>query len=207
MNDRIREIVNLADQYQQPMPIFVSGPPGAGKAIFAKESEEYIRSLRGQATVFELDNYLRDIDDPYLSKIATKTNFGTSLFCPEAYHATQAFNDVIQLYLGQAIEMPIYDFTASRRIVGERKIVRPAKYLIVKGRFAITLLEDFPDHAVRVYLNTKKMACQDRYVKQIPIQEGMMFSVANIYEDRIWPLYQQHGQAQNNAAHFRVCMQ
>lgn len=194
-------IVHQASFSYPPLPIIVSGSMFAGKAFLASKIRHHVAKLRRKTAVHDVDNYLRNLDDPLLSR-SPEDYFRVCLFSQKAYHADQICEHAMRIYQGHPIEMPLYNFTHSMRIFGKTRRIDPADHLIVKGRFANSLLQEFPS-AVRVHLETAEEICRDRYVAHFPFQDGLMISAADIFNS-IWEAYQFFGGKQKEVADFSV---
>ncbi|WP_269526516.1 uridine kinase [Coraliomargarita parva] len=124
--------------------ILIGGPSGAGKTTVATA---LIEALGQEAChLLSLDNYYAD-----LSHLSIEARQRYNYDQPTAWERDRLVRDLKRLHAGEAIEMPLYDFTShSRR--KECKHLDPRPYIVAEGIFALCYpeLDAFADLAVFV---------------------------------------------------------
>lgn len=130
----------------QPITIGVAGGTGSGKTTVA---EAILGRVGFQHIAFlQHDAYYLDQGHLPLEERA-KVNFDH----PDTLDNELLIRHVIALQKGQAVEVPIYDFTTHTRTTRTRR-VKPQSVILVEGIliFAVPTLRDLMD--VRIYVDT-----------------------------------------------------
>jgi len=110
----------------KPYFIGVAGPSCAGKSYLASHLAEKL-----DAALFHLDSYYRELNHLSLVQRA-HYNFDS----PEALDSELLLKQARELYTGQIIARPVYDFTTHSR-TGETLELAPKSFVIVEGLFAL----------------------------------------------------------------------
>jgi uridine kinase len=174
--------------------VLVSGPTCSGKSFLAKKAAKF---FAGSSLVFG-DDYFRDITDPLLPSDGN----GWYLFDdPGAYRADRLRNDVCCLLSGGEVFSPQYDIR-NNWVVAERcRRVLAGRPVFVEFLFAIMLLSDICDKAIKVYLDTPREICLgrrvERDIKMYPVSEER---VKRLFDSKFWPSYQRFAEEQMKKA-------
>jgi uridine kinase len=161
-----------------PVALGLAGCSGSGKTTLAAE---LVRTLGG--IHFHLDNYYRD-----LSHLPLKERMLQNFDDPELIEVPLLVRHVTALARGEAIERPLYNFSAHTRVAGRTETVAPAPLLIVEGLFALHYPELLPVFRLRVYIDTPDSLCYERRLKRDIEQRGRSpESVRRQYEARVRP--------------------
>ena len=128
------------------MIIGICGGTGSGKTTLARKIIEAVG--RENVILVEQDSYYRNLADMPLDE-RHQANFDH----PDSIDSDMLMNHLKRLRLGQAIEMPIYDFTTHTR-KNEFDHIDPKTVVIVEGIliFSETRVLDLLD--VRVFVDT-----------------------------------------------------
>lgn len=109
---------------EKAMLIGIAGGTGSGKSTFA----EGLRDLfPNDVTIIAYDNYYKPQDD-----ITFEERLKTNYDCPDALDTDLLISQLEKLIVGDAIEVPIYDFCIHTR-KSETERVAPRSIVIVDG--------------------------------------------------------------------------
>ncbi len=130
----------------RPIIIGVAGGTGSGKTTVVQSLVEGLSSE--DVTVIQHDSYYRD-----RSHLPPHERANVNYDHPDALETSLLVDHVRELLRGQAIDMPIYDFTTHTRRRETRR-VQPSKVMIVEGIliFADPALRDLLD--LRIFVET-----------------------------------------------------
>ncbi|MBC7249767.1 MAG: uridine kinase [Anaerolineae bacterium] len=130
----------------RPIVIGVSGGTGSGKTTVVQAILERVGAER--IAFIQHDSYYRDQSHLPLEERA-RVNFDH----PDALETDLLIKHVRQLLAGQAVEVPVYDFTTHTRTNRTRR-VEPRRVILVEGIliFAEPELRDLMD--VKIYVDT-----------------------------------------------------
>lgn len=130
----------------RPIVIGVSGGTGSGKTTVVQAILERVGAER--IAFIQHDSYYRDQSHLPLEERA-RVNFDH----PDALETDLLVKHVRQLLAGQAVEVPVYDFTTHTRTNRTRR-VEPRRVILVEGIliFAEPELRDLMD--VKIYVDT-----------------------------------------------------
>lgn len=136
--------------------IGVAGGSGSGKTTVVRRIVESLGN--GQVTVLEHDRYYRDRSDLRLEERAT-LNYDH----PDSLETDLMVRHVERLRAGQAVEVPVYDFTRYAR-VATTDLVQPRRAVIVEGILIFT------DAALRNLIDVKVFVDADddiRFIRRL----------------------------------------
>ncbi len=165
-----------------PYLIGIAGPSCAGKSYLSKHIVEKL-----DAAMFHLDSYYRELDHMSLVQRA-HWNFDS----PDALDSEFLIHDVRQLFKGNAIHKPIYDFTTHSR-TSETELVEPRKYIIIEGLFAL-YWDDIVDLlGTKVFVDLGEDICLDRRIERDIRERGRTReSVLEQYQTTVLPMARQY---------------
>jgi uridine kinase len=161
-----------------PVVLGIAGCSGSGKTTLAAE---LARELDG--THFPLDHYYLD-----LAHLPLEERFRQNFDDPELIEIPLLAAHVAALARGEAIERPLYDFTAHTRVRGSYETIAPRAFLLVEGLFALHYQALLPLYHLRVYIDTPDDLCFERRLKRDIEQRGRTpESVRRQYEVTVRP--------------------
>lgn len=115
---------------EKPCVVGVAGGSASGKTTIVKKISEYFGS---DIVVISHDSYYKAHDDMDYSE-RCKLNYDH----PESFETDKMAEDVKRLIKGEAIEMPVYDYSIHNRS-DKSILIEPKKVIILEG---ILILED-----------------------------------------------------------------
>ena len=119
----------MNSENKKPYLIGICGGSASGKTSFSNVLYKFLGPQK--CLLFSMDNYFFGPNDEE-RKHLSEYNFDR----PEALDIDLAYNHLKTLLNNQPIQMPIYDFTVSRRMK-ETNTVYPNKVIIFEGIFAL----------------------------------------------------------------------
>jgi uridine kinase len=138
-----------------PYFIGVAGPSCAGKSFLAEHL-----AARLDAALFHLDCYYRELD--HLSPVQRAPhNFDS----PEALDSELLLDQAQQLYRGQTIQRPVYDFTTHTR-TGETLPLAPREFIIVEGLFSLYWETLRGMEGTKVFVDLGEEVCLKRRIER-----------------------------------------
>ncbi|GHA10605.1 uridine kinase [Arenicella chitinivorans] len=166
--------------------IAIVGASASGKTLFTQTVYKELSAELGGSplAVLEEDAYYRDQSHLPI-KLREKTNYDH----PDAFEHDLLLSHLESLRAGQAIDVPIYDFTQHNRSPNTRR-VSPAGVVIVEGILLLTnpQLRDFFD--IKAFIDTPLDICLLRRIERDMRERGRSFdSIAEQYEDTVRPMY------------------
>jgi uridine kinase len=165
-----------------PYFIGVAGPSCAGKSFLAEHLAE-----RLDAALFHLDSYYRELDHLSLVQRA-HYNFDS----PEALDSELLLEQARQLYRGQTIHRPVYDFTTHTR-TGETLPLAPRTYVIVEGLFALHWEPLRHMQGTKVFVDLGEETCLERRIERDIRERGRSReSVLEQYRSTVVPMARQY---------------
>ena len=166
------------------MIIGICGGTGSGKTTVARRILENVSA--DHVTYFPQDSYYRNLIDMPLS-LRHQINFDH----PDALDNELFANHLIALKAGEAIAMPIYDYTTHTRLA-ETKIVNATPIVIVEGIliFHDARLRESMD--VKIFVDTADdLRFLRRLQRDINERGRTVESVINQYLDTVRPMHLQ----------------
>jgi len=137
----------------KPYFIGVAGPSCAGKSYLASHLAEKL-----DAALFHLDSYYRELNHLSLVQRA-HYNFDS----PEALDSELLLQQAHQLYNGETIARPVYDFTTHSR-TGETLELAPKPFVIVEGLFALHWESLRKTLGTKVFVDLGEEICLERRI-------------------------------------------
>jgi uridine kinase len=165
---------------QKPCLINVAGGTCSGKSYFCHILQQY---LKQGSVILSLDDYFRDITDPYLPRDFDHHPIFDE---PNSYHTEEIIEAVELLIREVPILVPVYSIETNLRTQSS-KVVNPAPIIIIDGLFAIrTLHKQMPN--LNVYLETEEELCLQRRIERDATRFGISpQAIRRHYETRIKP--------------------
>lgn len=161
-----------------PVVVAIAGCSGSGKTTLAVE---LARTLGG--VHFPLDNYYRD-----LTHLPPAERALQNMDDPAIIESPLLASHIAALARGEAIERPLYDFATYARAEGRTETVRPERFLLVEGIFALYYPELLPLCDLRVYVEAPDEICFERRLRRDIEQRGRTpESVRRQYETTVRP--------------------
>jgi uridine kinase len=167
-----------------PVIIGVAGGTGSGKTTVAREILK--RAGTEQISLIQHDAYYKDLGALPLAQRAMM-NFDH----PDALDNELLIAHLKALKAGQAIEMPVYDFTTHTR-TGETRRVGPNRIILVEGIliFADQALRELMD--VKIYVDTEPDIRFIRRLERDLAERGRtMESVIRQYLSTVRPMHEE----------------
>jgi len=168
----------------EPVIMGVAGGTGSGKSTVAREI--LTRAGTRRITLIQHDAYYRDLDDLPLAQRAMQ-NFDH----PDALENELLIAHLRALKAGQAIEVPIYDFTTHTRTAQTHR-VEPQPVILLEGIliFADGALRRLMD--VKIYVDTDSdIRFIRRLQRDIAERSRTMDSVIHQYMATVRPMHQE----------------
>lgn len=166
----------------KPIIIGVAGGTGSGKTTV---SQEILRRVGGGSIAFiQHDSYYRDQSHLPLEERA-KLNFDH----PDILESDLLVAHLQQLQRGQAVDIPVYDFTSHTRTEDTRRI-EPKRVILVEGIliFAEPTLREVFD--VKIYVDTDADVRFIRRLRRDITERGRTVeSVIEQYERTVRPMH------------------
>ncbi len=175
--------------------IAIAGASCSGKTTLARALAE-----RLDATLVRVDDYYKPLDDLTYDE-RCDSNFDH----PCTIDQDRLVADVRSLLVGEAIEMPRYDFTRHTRFA-QGETVTPGRYVIVEGLFTLCYPALAEICAVRVFVDAPEDVClQRRIVRDVEERGRTPGEVVSRFESHVAPMYREHVLPSAARANVRVC--
>jgi uridine kinase len=142
-----------------PYPTFVigvAGGSGSGKSTVTREVLDAVGKER-VAVLMQDDYYLHQTEPSY--DVRCKVNYDH----PDAFDWPLLMQHVQALQNGQAIDMPVYDFTIHNRS-NKTVVVKPASIIVIEGLFALFDPELRKMMSLKVFVDT---AADVRFIRRL----------------------------------------
>lgn len=180
--------------------IAVTGASGSGKSTLAEQFVAHCNAVgERSAALLSVDAYYRD-----LSHLSFEARDALNFDHPDAIEFELFAEHVAALSAGQAIHMPIYDFSIHSRAPGGIEI-RPVDILVLEG----LLLAAWPELSTHVqhlvFVETELEVCLARRIARDTETRGRSeASVRAFWETRALPMFLQFGAPAQSQAHLVV---
>lgn len=168
----------------EPVVVGVAGGTGSGKTTVARAILE--RAGTSQISLIQHDAYYKDLGDLPFAQRAMQ-NFDH----PDALDNELLISHLRKLKSGQAIEMPVYDFTTHTR-TAQTQLVRPFRVVMLEGIIILA------DEALRKLMDVKIFVDTDadirfirRLQRDIAERGRTMESVIHQYLATVRPMHEQ----------------
>lgn len=134
---RISDIADMIIKQRRALrALFIAGPSSSGKTTFAQRISTQLEVLGMKTVSLSLNDY-------YLSReqIPRDAEGKYNYDCLEALDISLLQQHLAQLMAGETVEVPVHDFTRSRRAKQTKTMhVGPAEILVVEGMHALNPL-------------------------------------------------------------------
>ncbi|MBS7807731.1 uridine kinase [Variovorax sp. PCZ-1] len=174
--------------------IGVSGGSGSGKSTVTREVLAAVGADR-VAVLMQDDYYLHQSEPSY--EVRCKVNYDH----PDAFDWPLLMQHVAQLRAGQAIDMPVYDFTIHNRS-NKTVVVKPAPIIVIEGLFALFDPELRKMMSLKVFVDT---AADVRFIRRLQrdmAERGRSAeSVIEQYLQTVRPMHKQFIEPTKRNAH------
>jgi len=162
--------------------IGIAGPSGSGKSFLAKHLKNVLK-----ADVLGLDRYYRDLSHLPLEQRA-RMNFDA----PEALEHELLIAQVARLRSGEAVALPVYDFTVHTRVAKTQPLA-PSEIVIVEGLFTLHWPGLRELLGTKVYVDLHDELCLERRKARDIRERGRTAeSVMEQYETTVAPMAQRY---------------
>ncbi|MCX8013029.1 MAG: nucleoside kinase, partial [Rectinema sp.] len=152
-NKKLGQIADyIADRANHVRVVLIAGPSSSGKTTTAKKLSIHLKVLGFKPIPIELDNYFVNRENTPLGPDG-KPDFE----CLEALDVKFLNEQLIDLFEGREIELPIYDFKSGSRKMSGRKIsLKHNEILILEGIHGLNeqLTPHVPSsHKLKIYVS------------------------------------------------------
>ena len=182
---------------QPPVIIGIAGGTGSGKTTVALRVQEAAPGKTVQ--IIHHDSYYRD--NSHLSlKDRAKINYDH----PSAFETELLVEHIRRLKLGEAVEVPVYDYTVHARTQATR-LVEPADIVFVEGILVLesAALRELMD--IRLYVGVD---ADERFIRRlqrdIAKRGRTLESVIDQYRNVVRPMHQQFVNPSKRYAHLII---
>lgn len=170
--------------------IGIAGGSGSGKSTLTNRLQQ---AFPGQVAILRLDDYYKSLSHLSLEERA-RVNFDH----PDALDSALFAQHLAQLRQGQAVQVPLYDFTLHDR-KKETSTVFPAPVIIAEG----TLLFSYPElknaFDYRVFVEASDSVRLQRRLRRDVQQRGRTEeSVQRQYHETVQPMFETYVRPQKN---------
>ena len=164
--------------------IGIAGGTGSGKTTLMKN---IVSRFEGDVTVLSHDNYYKRHDELTYEE-RSQLNYDE----PDALETDLMAAHLEALRRGEAIDCPVYDFTAHNRS-DETVLILPRKVIIVEG---ILIFENEPLRNlmdIRIFVDTDSDVRLCRRIKRDVTKRGRTLeSVLNQYQQTVKPMHEKY---------------
>ena len=164
--------------------IGIAGGSGSGKTTLMKN---LVQRFAGSVTVLSHDNYYKRHDELSYEE-RTQLNYDE----PAAFDTQLMIDQLQQLRQGQAIDCPVYDFSAHNRSDETLRVV-PEKVIIVEGIliFENKELRDLMDIRIFVDTDADVRLCR-RILRDVSERGRSLESVLTQYQTTVKPMHEMY---------------
>jgi uridine kinase len=161
-----------------PVVLGIAGCSGSGKTTLAAELARTLNGLN-----FPIDHYYLDLSHMGPAERAQQ-NFDD----PALIESQMLVAQVAALARGEAIERPLYDFSAYTRVPDRTETVRPGAFVVVEGLFALIYPDLLPLYQLKIYVEAPDEICFERRLRRDLMERGRTKeSVYRQYEATVRP--------------------
>jgi uridine kinase len=167
---------------KRPLIIAIGGLSASGKTTLAQDVAEAL-----DAPLLQMDDYYRDIAEGFSPQQVAEFNWDRlEMFCLDEWT-----DHLWQLSHGKAVDVPIYDFTVSRR-TGSRR-VSGSNAVVVEGQFVLCHAPALDAATLRVYVDLDPNdALQRRTLRDAVLRGRSPESVHKQWREHVEPAYRNH---------------
>ncbi len=171
----------------KPFLIGIAGPSCSGKSEVAYNILSRFKD--GEAVIIHLDSYYHD-----LAQLEFEQRAEWNFDIPRALDHELLISNLSQLLQGKSIEKPIYLFPSHTR-ANKGETVKPAKYVIVEGLFALYWEDVRSLLDLKVYIDASDSICLTRRKDRDSEQRVRTIeSVVEQYEKTVRPMFEKYVQ-------------
>jgi uridine kinase len=180
-----------------PYPTFVIGVAGGSGSGKSTVTREVLASVGAQnaAVLMQDDYYLNE------TKLSFEERCKTNYDHPDAFDWPLLMQHVQALRNGQAIDMPVYDFTNHQR-AGKTVVLKPAPIIVIEGLFALFDPELRKMMSLKVFVDTAPDVRFIRRLQRDISERGRSAeSVIEQYLQTVRPMHKQFIEPTKRNAH------
>jgi uridine kinase len=167
-----------------PFVIGVAGGTGSGKTTVSRRIQEAVNV--SHIVYIQHDNYYRD-QSHLLLEARARTNYDH----PDSLETELLIAHLLALRAGQAIEMPLYDFSQHTRSPHTQHI-EPARIILVEGILIFAEKELREQMDIRVFVDTDADIRFIRRLRRDMVERGRTLdSVVQQYMATVRPMHQE----------------
>lgn len=174
----------------------VAGASGSGKTLFAKNVvESFAESFPGQVALLHEDAYYKD-----QSHLEFATRESQNYDHPKAFDHDLLMDHLGQLKSGNAVDMPVYDYSRHTRASNTQR-VDAAKVFLVEGIMLLQnpALREYFDY--KIFIDTPLDICFGRRLQRDIQERGRSVdSVMTQYHQTVRPMFFAHVEPSRNWA-------
>ncbi len=150
---KIAEIANIVyDRRDKVKVVLIAGPSASGKTTFSKRLMVQLAVNGMKPTMISLDDYFVDRE-----KTPKDKNGDYDFEAIEAIDVEYFNRDLVQLFKGESVELPRFDFTIGKKFPSGKKLqLGPGSILIVEGIHGMNpnLIPDInPENTFKIFLS------------------------------------------------------
>ncbi len=167
----------MADIYDTPFVIGISGASGSGKTWFANQLKN---ELYDSSCIFTLDSYYKNVD--YVNCLEYRHDN------PSAIDYDKAFKDLSILLRGKILKLPKYDYD-THEVISET-IIKPTPVIIIEGLFAFSNKRFFDVMDLKVWIEAHEDIRFNRRISRDIDERGDNYEdVISRYKNDVEPAY------------------
>lgn len=180
-----------------PVIVAIAGPSCSGKTTTARA---LVRAwTHGPSAILPIDAYYRD-----LSHLTPEERARVNFDSPDAIEWELLERHAASLARGEAVEVPVYDFSTHTRTPGTHHMEPPA-LLVIEGLFALHAAPLRDLCTLRVYIDADDSRCLDRRVDRDVRERGRsQDSVVEQYARTVRPMAAQYILPSRQHAHITL---
>ncbi|MEQ9116034.1 MAG: uridine kinase [Rickettsiales bacterium] len=166
----------------KPIIIGIAGASGSGKTKFSSAIIDYFKDFC--IGVLREDSYYND-----QSHLRFEERLKTNYDHPNAFDHDLLCSHLDQLFAGEEIEMPIYDYAQHTRS-NNSQTIKPSRILILEGILILAIPEILKRIDVKIFIDAPLDLCLLRRIKRDVLKrERDVESVMKQYVETVRPMF------------------